>query len=80
MNVGTGHRVTPSLNLCSDVFKNGFTCYTTLPNSHLYDCVLCATIADVNWDGRNELVLGTYGKVCMVTPPPPPSCCICVSG
>eukprot|EP00731_Ephydatia_muelleri_P027782 Em0019g655a len=49
-----------------DVFKNGFTCYTTLPNSHLYDCVLCATIADVNWDGRNELVLGTYGKELLV--------------
>lgn len=49
-----------------DVFKNGFSQYTTLPLSHLYDCVLCATVADVNWDGCNELILGTYGKELLI--------------
>ena len=53
----------PPLRTHSDVFQHGFSHYTTLSNSHLYDSVLCATVADVNWDGRSELVLGTYGKV-----------------
>ena len=34
-----------------------------LPSSDRYDSVLCSTVADVNWDSVNELVLGTYGQV-----------------
>jgi hypothetical protein len=35
----------------------------TLPESENYDAVLCSTIADVDMDGRHEILLGTYGQV-----------------
>ena len=34
-----------------------------LPHSDLYDSPLCATVADVDFDGQNEILLGTYGQV-----------------
>lgn len=34
-----------------------------LPQSHAHDSILCSTVADVDWDGSRELLLGTYGKV-----------------
>ena len=40
-----------------------FESMITLPDSDKYDCVVCACVADVDWDGVNELVLGTYGQV-----------------
>nr|XP_042905851.1 KICSTOR complex protein kaptin isoform X2 [Parasteatoda tepidariorum] len=33
-----------------------------LPNSNKFDCVTCALIADIDMDGNNELLLGTYGQ------------------
>ena len=51
---------------CRNVLENGFNRSLFLPQSHLHDSVLCAEVADVNWDGRNELILGTYGKVGLV--------------
>ena len=35
----------------------------TLPDSDDFDCVTCTCIADVDWDGSNEIILGTYGQV-----------------
>lgn len=26
-----------------------------------FDCVMCICIVDVNWDGKNEIILGIYG-------------------
>ena len=46
-----------------DVLEYGFDRSLVLPSSHLHDSVLCSTVADVDWDGRNELLVGTYGKV-----------------
>ncbi len=37
-----------------------------LQDSQLYDSVLCSEVADTNWNGRNEVVLGTYGKVIVI--------------
>ncbi|KDR12519.1 KICSTOR complex protein kaptin-like isoform X2 [Zootermopsis nevadensis] len=34
----------------------------TLPDSDHYDAVLCSTIADVDMDGKHEILLGTYGQ------------------
>ena len=34
-----------------------------LPRSNEYDCVLCSYIADIDWDGENEVILGSYGQV-----------------
>lgn len=35
----------------------------TLPESDGFDSVTCACIADVDWDGCDEIILGTYGQV-----------------
>lgn len=35
----------------------------TLPKSDDFDSVTCACIADVDWDGCDEIILGTYGQV-----------------
>ena len=48
-----------------NVLNSGFDKSLILPFSHVHDSVLCATVGDLTWDGRNELILGTYGKVCM---------------
>lgn len=38
----------------------------TLPESDEFDCVTCTCIADVNWDGKNEIILGTYGQELLI--------------
>ena len=52
-----------SLSCVRNLLDEGFSSPCILPSSHLHDSVLCTQVADVNWDGKNELVLGTYGKV-----------------
>ena len=46
-----------------NIINEGFTNMVTLPDSDDFDCVTCTCIADVDWDGRNEVILGTYGQV-----------------
>ena len=46
-----------------DVSNVGLSSMVTLPDSDKYDCVVCSCVADVDWDGTNEIVLGTYGQV-----------------
>lgn len=48
--------------------KNGLTQQITLENSYNYDSVLCACVADVDFDGMNEIILGTYGQVSILIP------------
>jgi len=38
----------------------------TLPESDDFDSVTCACIADVDWDGCDEIILGTYGQEILV--------------
>lgn len=53
------------------MIDEGFSKPLVLPDSHKHDSVLCVELADVDWDGQDEIVLGTFGKViCM---------CSCVS-
>ena len=35
-----------------------------LLESNRYDTVLCGCIIDVDFDGENEILIGTYGQVC----------------
>ena len=49
-----------------DVGNSGFSKCIPLHQGNLFDSILCAEVADVNWDGRNEIVLGTFGKVSSV--------------
>lgn len=45
-----------------DVMKEGLKKPLILSGSEQFDAVLCACIADVNMDGQNEIMLGTYGQ------------------
>uniref|UniRef100_T1J5Z3 Kaptin n=1 Tax=Strigamia maritima TaxID=126957 RepID=T1J5Z3_STRMM len=49
-----------------NVLKDGLENQLILPDSDHYDCVLCACVADVDMDGRNEIVLGTYGQEILI--------------
>ncbi|RHZ55137.1 hypothetical protein Glove_420g60 [Diversispora epigaea] len=31
-----------------------------------YDSVLCSHVLDVDWDGRNEIIIGTYGREMLI--------------
>jgi len=44
------------------VEKNGFNNQYILPNSDKFDCVTSCCIADIDMDGQNEILLGTYGQ------------------
>lgn len=35
----------------------------SLPDSDKFDCVTCGHISDIDMDGKNEILLGTYGQV-----------------
>lgn len=37
-----------------------------LPESIAHDAVLCCTVCDVDHDGKNEVLIGTYGQVVLV--------------
>ena len=46
-----------------NILEKGFNDPLILPESDSYDTVLCATIMDIDFDGENEILLGTYGQV-----------------
>ena len=39
-----------------------------LSESAQYDAVLCVKVADVDFDGENEVLIGTYGQVGQILP------------
>ncbi|XP_067942116.1 KICSTOR complex protein kaptin-like [Watersipora subatra] len=45
-----------------DIKKNGLLEQITLKDSYNYDSVLCGCVADVDFDGLNEIILGTFGQ------------------
>lgn len=49
-----------------DVVNLQFNKSIVLPDSSLHDSIMCAVVADVDWDGINEIVLGTYGKKLLI--------------
>ncbi|ORZ16861.1 hypothetical protein BCR42DRAFT_413343 [Absidia repens] len=40
----------------------GLDQHRVLPQSALYDSVLCSHAMDVDWDGEREIMIGTYGR------------------
>ncbi|GBN57436.1 KICSTOR complex protein kaptin [Araneus ventricosus] len=51
-----------------DILKHGLELKNQelLPESSMYDCVVCSLIADIDMDGKNEVLLGTYGQELLV--------------
>ena len=45
-----------------DVTNLQFNKSIVLPESFLHDSIMCGIVADIDWDGINEIILGTYGK------------------
>lgn len=46
-----------------NVQENGLLTRKSLSNTGLVDIFLASFIADFNFDGNNEILLGSYGKV-----------------
>ncbi|XP_034182994.1 KICSTOR complex protein kaptin isoform X4 [Osmia lignaria lignaria] len=49
-----------------DILNNGMDEDITLNGSETSDCILCSCTADINMDGRNEILLGTYGQEVLI--------------
>jgi hypothetical protein len=54
------------IHLCSSVPQTGLQNAVVLPESSHYDSVLCSHVMDVDWDGQNEIIIGTYGKQILI--------------
>ncbi|KAK2155955.1 hypothetical protein NP493_2020g00019 [Ridgeia piscesae] len=48
------------------VLEKGFGDSLLLPDSDKFDCGMCVHALDVDFDGENELLLGTYGQELIV--------------
>ncbi|KAL0116759.1 hypothetical protein PUN28_009994 [Cardiocondyla obscurior] len=49
-----------------DILKHGMKQDEILSGSETSDCILCCCIADINMDGKNEILLGTYGQEVLI--------------
>jgi len=47
----------------NSVDKKGLTNPSHLPLSDHFDTVLCSCVMDADLDGKNELLIGTYGQI-----------------
>ena len=45
-----------------NILENQFNDQLLLPDSDKFDSVMCACAVDIDFDGKNELLLGTYGQ------------------
>ncbi|XP_050405172.1 KICSTOR complex protein kaptin [Patella vulgata] len=45
-----------------NVLVEGLEDCLTLPNSEKYDSPLCSCVVDIDFDGQNEILIGTYGQ------------------
>lgn len=60
-----GRALIPSL-VYRDVINWGIDKHAMLPSSDDFDSVVCGCIADIDMDGENEVILGTYGQEVLV--------------
>ncbi|KZC10390.1 Kaptin, partial [Dufourea novaeangliae] len=49
-----------------DILNKGMDEDIRLNGSETSDCILCSCIADINMDGQNEILLGTYGQEILI--------------
>lgn len=48
------------------MLKNNLKSAITLTDSDRHQAIVCALITDVNFDSKNEILLGTYGNVMLI--------------
>lgn len=46
-----------------NILENGFSELQVLEGSNYFNVTSCACIADIDLDGENEILVGSYGKV-----------------
>ncbi|KAF9964017.1 hypothetical protein BGZ70_007034 [Mortierella alpina] len=56
----------------SDINKHGLGRRSDLAECSYHDSILAAHVMDADWDGRNEIMTGTYGRQLMVFKEIPP--------
>ncbi|KAL3874054.1 hypothetical protein ACJMK2_037118 [Sinanodonta woodiana] len=44
------------------VLQHGLTHPIILPESNKFDAILCGSVTDIDFDGENEILIGTYGQ------------------
>ncbi|XP_013407661.1 KICSTOR complex protein kaptin [Lingula anatina] len=49
-----------------NVLERGLVDVKHLPDSERYDSVLCSCVTDIDFDGENEILLGTYGQELLI--------------
>ena len=52
--------------LTSDIIKHGLGQRSDLAECPFHDSILTMYIMDADWDGRHEIMVGTYGRELMV--------------
>ncbi|XP_066995256.1 KICSTOR complex protein kaptin isoform X2 [Anabrus simplex] len=62
VNLVISNTLQPSV-VYMNVIQQGLKKAFTLVDSDQYDAVLCSYIADIDMDGTNEILLGTYGQM-----------------
>lgn len=45
-----------------DILKNGLSDFLCLPESNKFDMPTCSLAIDIDFDGQNEVLVGTYGQ------------------
>lgn len=67
-----------------DVVNCQFTKSIVLPESCLHDSIMCGMVTDIDWDGTDEIILGTYGRRLLIyksrMTQGPGVCTLCVHG
>lgn len=53
-------------SITRDILNNGMNEDIILNGSETSDCILCSCVADINMDGQNEILLGTYGQEVLI--------------
>ncbi|KAG0375349.1 hypothetical protein BGX24_009225 [Mortierella sp. AD032] len=56
----------------SDINKHGLSRRADLAECSYHDSILAAHVMDADWDGQNEILVGTYGRQLMVFKQLPP--------
>ena len=45
---------------------NGISDPVVISGTEAEDCITCSCVCDIDLDGKNEILLGTFGKMCFI--------------